>query len=240
MPSIPKVSIVKTQPGIVMETKSQVVEEEESSVRPPETEEKSIETKKESEPKLLKPVKQISDIEKGVARSIFDSTFRGVVRYFESSIANQPLRVLYRLGTESARKTSEIAFLNVLDKKPVLSLNDLKNGSMRALEHVPATAIIEPSFYEGSIPRILAGLGNMTMRFASRVGLSEVNPTSRESLFEKNVLDEFASRSLFRIIPVNFDNPISGIGMRILEQLGIDLNLHVVKPFSRLADFMRN
>ena len=190
-----------------------------------------------SQAEAQKPISKISDvvdIKKGAARSVFDSVFRGVIRYFESLIDSQPLRVLYRLRSETARKTSEIAFINVLDKKKIFSLNDFKNGSMRALEHIPATAIVEPSLFEGSIPRVLAGLGNMTLRFASRYGFYKINSTSREVLGEKNLLDEFTSRSLARVIPVNFDSPSAGIGMRILEQLVIDLNLHVFKPLSRL------
>ena len=197
---------------------------------PTSSETKIIETPKES--KIA--AKKIGDIEKGVARSVFDSVFRGVIRYFESLIDSQPLRVLYRLGTESVRKTSEIAFLNVLDNKKTLSFSDLARGATRALEHLPATVAVEPSFFEGSIPRALAGLGNMAVRFAARFGFYKINATSREALGEKNLLDEFTSRSLARVIPVNFDNPTAGIGMRILEQLVIDLNLHVVKPLNRL------
>ena len=188
----------------------------------------------------IKPVTQkfldnkISDTGKGVARSVFDSVFRGVIRYFESFIDNQPLRVLYRLGSETVRKTSEIAFLNVLDNKKALSSDDFVNGSMRALEHI-ATLFIEPSSFTGPIAKTLAGIGNMAVRLLARLGLSKVKPTSSEALNEKNILDEFVSRSLPRAIPVNFDNPIAGIGMRIVEQLAINLNLHVLKPISRLA-----
>lgn len=208
----------------------------------PEAEVSRIETG-ENKPVIPKPViNKIGEVEKGISRSIFDSVFRGIIRYFESFFDSQPLRVLYRLGSEILRKNSEIAFLNMLDKKKTLSLDDFVNGSIRALEHVPATAFIEPSLFEGSIPRILAGLGNMALRFASRFGFYKVKAMPREALGEKNLLDEFASRSLARVVPVNFDNPAGGIGMRILEQLAIDLNLHVFKPFSRLfpdfADFV--
>ena len=221
---------VRIQPAPVVTRSSRPQEKPVAPPKPSNGETKVIKAPKESEP----AVKKIGDIEKGVARSVFDSVFRGVIRYFESLIDSQPLRVLYRVGTESVRKTSEIAFLNVLDNKKTLSLNDLARGSMRALEHLPATVAVEPSFFEGSIPRALAGLGNMAVRFAARFGFYKINATSREALGEKNLLDEFTSRSLARVIPVNFDNPTAGIGMRILEQLAIDLNLHVFKPLSRL------
>lgn len=218
--------VAKTpQPIVIAPPIPQVIEEQVSSAKP-----------SEDNPTISKPVNKIGEAEKGIARSIFDSIFRGVIRYFESLINNQPLRVLYRLVSELGRKTSEIAFLNVLDKKKALSKSDLINGVLRALEHVPATTIIEPSFFEGSIPRVLAGLGNMAVRFASRYGFYKINSNSisRETLGEKNLMDEFVSRSLARVIPVNFDNPIGGISMRILEQLAIDLNLHVLKPLSKL------
>ena len=237
----PVVGVV--QPSILAKPRSQV-EQQVSPAELSEIEAEKIESEKEIKSKLPKSVKKIGEVGKGVVRSIFDSVFRGIIRYFESFINSQPLRILYRLVSELGRKTSELAFLNVLDKKKALSLDDFVNGLKRALEHVPATAIIEPSFFEGSIPRVLAGLGNMALRFAGRYGLYKINPgsASREALGEKNLLDEFASRSLARIIPVNFDNPIGGIGMRILEQLTIDLNLHVLKPLSRLlpqfADFV--
>lgn len=216
-----------------------ILRREEEGVLPVKTAEKVkplelIEKAEDSKPQTQKPVNSMGDVEKSVVRSLFDSTFRGVIRYFENSIDSQPLRVLYRFGTESARKISEIAFVNGLDGKEVMSLNDFKNGSLRALEHVPATAIIEPGFYEGTIPRVLAGLGNITVRLASRFGLYKMNVTSPEALGEKHIMDEFASRSLLRAIPVNFDSPIAGIGMRTVEQLAIDLNLHVFKPFGRL------
>ncbi len=226
---------VVVQPSALVRPKPQV-EQQASSVEPSEIPVKRRETKEENKSTTPKPVNKMDYVGKGVARSLFDSVFRGVIRYFESFFDSQLLRVLYRLGTETLRKSSEIAFLNVLDKKKSFSLNDFVNGTKRALEHIPATAIIEPSFFEGSIPRVLAGLGNMAIRFASRYGLYKIssNSTSRETLGEKNLLDEFAGRSLARVIPVNFDNPVGGIGMRILEQLTIDLNLHVFKPLSRL------
>ena len=239
---------VRGSAQVVREVVSPSVETERESPpgNPQQVIEKKVETSRVEAEKASKPqpeiTRKISDIEKGIVRSVFDSTFRGIIRYFESFFDNQFLRVLYRLGSETARKTSEIAFLNVLDKKKIFSLNDFKNGSMRALEHIPATAIVEPSLFEGSIPRVLAGLGNMTLRFASRFGFYKINSTSREVLGEKNLLDEFTSRSLARVIPVNFESPGAGIGMRILEQLVIDLNLHVFKPLSRLfpqfADFV--
>lgn len=193
---------------------------------------------------LPREVEKPDDLGKNIARSIFDSIFRGVIRYGESLINNPLVRVPYRLGTETARKTSEIAFLNILNQKKAFSLDDLEKGAMRTLEHGPVSLLKAPGLYESAFVRPLAGLGDMTIRFASRFVLSEVNPTSSEALNEKNIFDEFLSRSLFRIIPVNFENPFAGIGMRALEQLGIDLNLHVVKPFSRLFpgsnNFLKN
>jgi len=188
----------------------------------------------ESETSPQVTTKKTTTLSKDIARSVFDSVLRGPLRYFESFIESQLLRVLYRLVTELARKTSELAFMNVLDKKKVFSMKDFIDGSVRALEHVPATVMVEPNLFDSTIPRVLAGIGNMAVRFVTRFGFYATKSIDRDALGEKNMLDEFTSRSLFRVVYTNSDNLVIAIGTRILEQLLINLNLHVFKPLGRL------
>ena len=123
--------------------------------------------------------------------------------------------------------------LNYLDNKKT-SKKDYITSLLRAFEHVPATSFIEPNLFEGKFQRILAGFGNMAVRFAARLGFYKVNAISHEDLGLKNTLDEFLGRSVLRAVYVDSTNPIIGIGVRVLEQLLINLNLHVVKPLNRL------
>ncbi|MBI3590327.1 MAG: hypothetical protein HY094_02975 [Candidatus Melainabacteria bacterium] len=164
---------------------------------------------------------------------ISDAVLRGPVRFVEKFIDNQFLRVLYRLATESVRKTSEVLLVNFLENKKTTK-KDVVPALVRALEHVPATAIVEPNLFESGFQRLLAGFGNMTLRFITRFGFCQAGVIKRGELGEKNLPDEFLSRSLFRTIFVNSDNPALGIGVRILEQALINLNLHVMKPLNRL------
>ncbi len=194
--------------------------------------------KPEVVPKNPEPVTQaLPSLDKQIARSVFDSLLRGPFRYFEKLIENKPLRILYRLVSESARKISESAFVKMLSNEK-FTKQDLKGSFFRALEHIPATVVIEPNLFEGAIPRMLAGLGNMAVRLATRFGFYKVNAISHEELNERNVFDELASRAGYRAINTLTeylpDNAAAGIGTRILEQLLINLHLHVFKPINRL------
>lgn len=166
-------------------------------------------------------------------RCLFDATVRGFVRFAEKFIDDKFLRVSYRLATETARKMSESSFVNVLQGQKVTK-KDLSTAFTRSLEHIPATSLIEPNLFEGSVPRMLAGLGNMALRFASRFGFYKVNAIDHKELGTKNLFDDLLSRSVLRSVYVDSPNNFIGIGARILEQLLININLHLVKPISRL------
>ena len=168
-----------------------------------------------------------------IIRSSYDALVRGVARFVEKFIDNKILRVLYRLGTESIRKVSEISLINYFGNKET-NKQDYITALLRAFEHVPATSFIEPNLFESKLQRILAGFGNMAVRFATRFGFYKVNAINFEELGLKNSLDEFLSRAVLRAVYVDSTNPIVGIGVRVLEQLFINLNLHIVKPLSRL------
>ena len=168
-----------------------------------------------------------------VLRSLYDATVRGFVRYAEKFIDNKLLRILYRLPTEAARKISELAIVNILEKRAVTS-KEVITGFIRALEHIPATTLFEPNLFEGHIPRVLAGFGNALIRIATRTGFCITGAIERQDLSEKGFLDEAVSRSLLRAVYVDSSSPVISIGVRILEQALINFNLHIVKPLNRL------
>ena len=164
-----------------------------------------------------------------VIKCLADAAVRGPLRYLERFINNEFLRVLfYRPLTESARKILEIALGNYLENKETTK-KDFVTAVIRALEHVPATAIIEPNFFESAVPRVFAGLGNMGLRFVSRLGFYGVGAIDKEGLGLNHLLDDFLSRSAIRLVRSISNNPL----VLVVEQALINLNLHIVKPLGR-------
>jgi hypothetical protein len=194
----------------------------------------TIDTKPASTQLTRKSVKACNadkEVEKNLARSVVDAfLLRAAPRLLETYISNPVLRAGYRFVTEIGRKNIESVFVNYLERKP-FTAKDFKIGLSRAFEHVPATLVLEPNTFNSPVLKILAGLGNMGVRFAARLGLPKADVAN--PVAPNGVMNDFFSRSVFRIFSINSDNSLIGFLSRGFEQLFINLDLHVFKSCER-------
>lgn len=172
-------------------------------------------------------------------RSTIDAIARSILRTPEEFIKNQYVRVLYRLASEALRKTGEVFLVGFLNKEKVTN-EKIKEGLTRALEHVPATTIVEPNLFEDHFQRISAGLGNIALRFLTRFAFYKTGAINKQAIGMGNVLDDFFARTLFRGVYLNSMNMATRITGRFLEQLFINLDLHVFKFASKLFPKFQN
>ena len=156
-----------------------------------------------------------------IFRIIADAIYRGGVRTLEEFTPGfrytRPLTEFVRyLGIESIENF-------IKDEK--VGKEILLNSARKAFENSLATVFIEPNRFNSKLARIGAGFANMVVRFLGRVGLVVLNFVNPEEATLKNLPFELAGRSLFRGIYLNTLNPLIGVGIRTLEQLGINLFL---------------
>lgn len=175
-----------------------------------------------------------------------DSAFRALIRLPENTFENEFIRVPYRIATEAARKTSEV-FLGRKIEGQSLSRDDLVDSLARGAENSAATALIEPSFFEGAT-RMGVGFLNMIGRIATRLGMFLVSQKKIPTSGELNlglVPDELLSRSVPRIIPVLVKGAESAIGLdggyitqfvgRATEQMTINSLMHHGTPIAKVV-----
>lgn len=154
--------------------------------------------------------------------SILDSLIRGVGRYLEVLMESQLIRVPFRFFTEIIRYGSSRSLQDILSKKELDHKKLWITGIKKSLEITIGTAIVDPNRQTNRLVRMGTGFLNMVARTAARGGLTLAKILDKTQCGLRTLTDEFLSRTFCRIIYLDSENPIIGIGCRTLEQFGIN------------------
>lgn len=153
--------------------------------------------------------------------SILDSLIRGIGRFYETKIENYFNRIGFRFITENIRYSSSRIMLNLFQKQAI-GLDILATGLKKSLEIAIGTAIVDPNREAEHLKRISSGFANMIARLGTRVGLVGLKILDKSQFSFKTLVDEFVSRTICRVLYIDSENPIIGIGCRTLEQFAIN------------------
>lgn len=153
--------------------------------------------------------------------SALDSAVRGVGRFIETKISSQLNRILFRFASEVLRFCSSRTLESHLKKEPMKE-NLLQTSITKALEITIGSALIDPNRETNYLKRCGKGLLNMIARLGARFAMTSLNWIKKEQLNLKTILDEFASRTICRLLCLNSKNPMLGILTRSIEQFAIN------------------
>ena len=171
-----------------------------------------------------KPATAVSTVNYGpFFGRLYDAGIRGVMRYFEASkFSGSLMRIPFRAVSELLRHGTG-ASLDQLVKNGQVTKTILFPAARRALENTLATVIIDPNnLSSGRVMRMVAGFANMVVRLAARILLTALDIVDPGELDIESLGDELIGRTLPRAICTDKLNPIIGIGVRAIEQLGIN------------------
>ena len=171
---------------------------------------------------------------------LYDASIRGVMRYFETSkFSGSLMRIPFRAVSELLRHGTG-ASLDQIVKDGKVTKAVLFPAARRALENTLATAIIDPNnLNSGRVMRMVAGFANMVVRLAARILLTALDIGDPGDLDMELLGDELIGRTLPRAICTDKINPIIGIGVRAIEQLGIN-ELTNLGPVQKLKNVINN
>lgn len=153
--------------------------------------------------------------------SIYDSLVRGIGRYYETFMDNYFLRVPFRFATEVFRYLTSRAFLNCFTKEKT-DKQLLITGIKKSLEITLGTALVDPNRQTNHFERMKTGFLNMVARLGIRLGFVGLNILDKKHFSFKTLIDEFLSRTLCRMIYLDSNDLIIGIGCRTFEQFVIN------------------
>ena len=171
---------------------------------------------------------------------VLDSFIRGLARYVETIAFNNPLiRIPFRFVTELLRFGTSGSLQNVIENKKVNKKIWIESAK-KAFVTSCASGLIDSNRFDNRFFRVGAGFANMLIRFAANITLVALNFMDPKEIKVGNLLDEFVSRSALRAIYVDSTNPFIGIGIRTLEQLGINTFLEKLPIKSYLLPRLKN
>jgi hypothetical protein len=155
--------------------------------------------------------------------SILDSFIRGAGRYYETNMENYANRIGFRFITENVRYLSSRSLLHLFQKQiKEINLNMFLTGIRKSLEITMGTAIVDPNRQIDKFKRMGTGFLNMFARLGSRIGLIGIGVLKASQFDYKTLSDEFLSRTLCRLLFIDTENPIVGVGCRTVEQFAIN------------------
>lgn len=171
---------------------------------------------------------------------LYDAGFRGVMRYLEASkFSDTVLRIPFRAVSEFLRHSTG-ASLDLIVNKEKITKKVLFPAIRRSLENAVGTTIIDPNTLgSGKVVRMTAGFANMVIRLATRVLLAALDIVEPGELDMESLGDELVGRTLPRAICSSTMNPIIGIGVRVVEQLGINELTHL-SPIQKVKRLVSN
>lgn len=156
-----------------------------------------------------------------------DAGIRGTLRYLENMYfkGNPLLRIPFRAAAEFTRHSTSGALGEMLKDNKVTK-KVLFPVARKTLENTLATAVFEPANFQGRFTKMAVGFANMTVRLTARILLAAMDVVDPADLDVENVADDVLGRSVFRGFWFDTKNPISGILVPTLEQLGINQITH--------------
>ncbi|MBI3308388.1 MAG: hypothetical protein HYZ79_03355 [Candidatus Melainabacteria bacterium] len=155
-----------------------------------------------------------------------DAGIRGVCRYLENAnFVATPYRIPFRAAAELVRHSTSGTLKEMLQDNKVTK-KVFAPALRKTLENTLASAVFEPGQYQNRVAKMGIGFANMIVRVGARVMLTAMDFVDPGDLELENVADDFAGRSLLRGFWFDTKNPIAGILVPTIEQLGINKITH--------------